>query len=207
MGPVLVVTFKERKRLRCFLNVVHGYQRTEWTSCFHLRSVTDLSCPQDGSSVSPKFCGGAREATNCNAIWRVRVACCINKATLALTHAHAHAPGHPHARLHTHTHTEICNTCCFSAVTMVSRMRVIVTLHVQCVSCNLRYCKTSPGWIVNKCKVWKSFCFMITCCLFICLVVSRFCICCIIYRTLKNVGFFFIELWWGEKKPVWKCGL
>jgi hypothetical protein len=131
-------------------------------------------------------CGGAREATNCNAIWRVRVACCINKATRALTH--------------THTHTEICNTCCFSAVTMVSRMRVIVTLHVHCVSRYLRYCTTSPGRIVNKCKVWKSFCFMITCCLFICLVVSRLFY---LLYNLQNIEkrrifLYWIVLGWGK---------
>ena len=35
--------------------------------------------------------GGAREATDDNTIWRIRVACWISKATRARAHAHIHA--------------------------------------------------------------------------------------------------------------------
>ena len=61
--------------------------------------------------------GRAGEATDGNIIRRMRFARSITKAT------------------HTPTHTlRICNTYCFSTVTMVSRTRLIVTLYVHCLS-------------------------------------------------------------------------
>ena len=49
-------------------------------------------------------------------IWRMRVACRINKPTGEQAQAHAHALASTHA----HTHTEISNTYCFSTGTVVS---------------------------------------------------------------------------------------
>ena len=56
------------------------------------------------------------EATNDRVIWRMRVACCISKATRARTCTGTR----------TRTHTEICNTYCFSTATMVSQTRLNV---------------------------------------------------------------------------------
>jgi hypothetical protein len=39
-------------------------------------------------------CGGAREATNEDTIWSIRVSCWISKATRVHAHAHAHARTH-----------------------------------------------------------------------------------------------------------------
>ena len=76
-------------------------------------------------------CGGARGATNDVTLWRMRVACWINKTTRSHAHADAHALGHPH----TPTHTPICNTYCFSTATVVSWTRLSVTLYVHCLYC------------------------------------------------------------------------
>ena len=82
-------------------------------------------------------CVGDRGATSDVTIWRIRVACWINKAICTYAHAHAHAPEYPHTRTHTQacTHTPICNTYCFSTATMVTRTRLIVTLYVHCLYC------------------------------------------------------------------------
>jgi hypothetical protein len=74
---------------------------------------------------------GAREATDGNKIWRMRVACWISKAAHAHVHAHAHVPRHPPPP----THSELCNNYCFFTATVVSRMRLIVTLYVHCIYC------------------------------------------------------------------------
>ena len=58
---------------------------------------------------------GARGTRNDITIWRIRVACWINKATRAYAHAHALAPGHSLA----HTHSHICNTFCLSKATVI----------------------------------------------------------------------------------------
>ena len=55
-------------------------------------------------------------------VWR-RVASWISKTTRAQAHARARAP------------TEICNTCCFCTVTLVSLTRLNVTLYVHYISC------------------------------------------------------------------------
>ena len=60
-------------------------------------------------------CGGAREATIYNTIWRMRVECWMSKATRA--HASTHAPTRAHA------HRKKCNIYYFSTATMVSRAR------------------------------------------------------------------------------------
>ena len=65
------------------------------------------------------------------AMWRMRAAYWINKATREKAHVHALATTY----IHTHTHTEVCNTYCFSTATMVSWRRLIVTLCVHCLSC------------------------------------------------------------------------
>ena len=64
-------------------------------------------------------------------IW-LRVECWISKATCARP---CTLP-RPRARTHSyiHTHTEICNTYCYSTATMVSWTRLIVALHVHCLS-------------------------------------------------------------------------
>jgi hypothetical protein len=53
--------------------------------------------------------GGAREATDDNTIWRIRVACWISKAT------------------RTYAHTQRNMWYCFSTATVVSRTRLGVT--------------------------------------------------------------------------------
>jgi hypothetical protein len=73
-------------------------------------------------------------------IRHIRVASWISKATSAQAHARALCT-HSHARTsirtptRAHMHTEICNTYCFSTATMVSWMRLGVTLYVHCLSC------------------------------------------------------------------------
>ena len=67
-------------------------------------------------------------------IWRMRIACCIPKATHIQTHTHTHNHSYIHTHTHTHTH-RICNSYCFSTETKVMRARVYFTLHVQCLSC------------------------------------------------------------------------
>ena len=48
-------------------------------------------------------------------------------------HTHTH---HTHTHIHTHKHTiRICNTHCFSTVTMVERTRLDVTIYVQYIAC------------------------------------------------------------------------
>ena len=64
--------------------------------------------------------GGARETTNKETIWRIRVSCWIRKATCMHEPAHADARGHTHACARVHTRRIICNTYCFSTATMIS---------------------------------------------------------------------------------------
>ena len=80
--------------------------------------------------------GGVREATDDNAIWRMRFECWIR------LHAgtHIHTPMCPDTytdactRTHTHTHThEMCNIYWFSMATIISQTRFSVTLYVHCV--------------------------------------------------------------------------
>ena len=68
-------------------------------------------------------------------IWRIRVACWINK--ISRTKAYARAPTSTPTRTHArmHTHTEICNTYCYYMATMVSGTRLIVALYVHCLYC------------------------------------------------------------------------
>ena len=51
-------------------------------------------------------------------IWRMRISCCIPKATNTL---------------------RLCNARCFSTTTVVTRTRLMVTLYVHCLSCFI-YC-------------------------------------------------------------------
>ena len=60
---------------------------------------------------------GAGGATNDVKIWRIILACWINKATCTYAHAQTHAIWR--ARAHTHTHTQICNVYCFSTATII----------------------------------------------------------------------------------------
>jgi hypothetical protein len=52
--------------------------------------------------------------------WRMHIACWIPKAT------------------NTHTH-RLCDTHCFSTVTVVARTRLYVTLHAHCLHCSFWY--------------------------------------------------------------------
>ena len=71
------------------------------------------------------------------------VSCCMSKAIRAQAHAHVRAPtpagthahGCTHPRARANTRTQICNTYCFSTVTMVSWARHSDTLYVHCVPC------------------------------------------------------------------------
>jgi hypothetical protein len=65
------------------------------------------------------------EATNDGTLWRMRVTCWINKATLA--------PLHPHTRA-ARTHTQICNTYCYFTVAKISEPHPSVTTYVHCFS-------------------------------------------------------------------------
>jgi hypothetical protein len=82
--------------------------------------------------------GETRKVTNDLTILRIRVACCISKATRthARTQAHAqsHAPGHTHAR----THTQICNISCFSQQQRLLTL-LSITLCAHCLSCYLYF--------------------------------------------------------------------
>ena len=72
--------------------------------------------------------GGARQATDDNIIWRMRVSCWITKAT------------HRRARACTHTDTlRICNTYCFSTATIATRTRLNITFYVHCLPCYINY--------------------------------------------------------------------
>jgi len=53
------------------------------------------------------------------AIWRMRIACWITKAT----------------QTDRHTHICICHSHCFATTTMFARTRLIVTLFAHCLSC------------------------------------------------------------------------
>jgi hypothetical protein len=55
------------------------------------------------------------------AIWRIRAACWISKATRTHAHAHARAPTHTHIHAGAHTERQIYNTYCFSTVIMFSK--------------------------------------------------------------------------------------
>ena len=71
-------------------------------------------------------------------IWRLRVAYWISKPTRSQAHARARAPKTTHPLTHTHTHTHAHRNMCYlflSTATMVSRTRLIVTIHVHCLSC------------------------------------------------------------------------
>ena len=57
-------------------------------------------------------CGKDREATNGDIIWRMRVVCCISKATRAHAHAHIEVPGHPHTYIYTHEHARTYTRAC-----------------------------------------------------------------------------------------------
>ena len=41
-----------------------------------------------------------------------------------------------HTHTHRHTHTQICNNYSFSTATVVTWTRLIITLHVHCLSCS-----------------------------------------------------------------------
>jgi hypothetical protein len=58
------------------------------------------------------------------AIWRMRIACWLTKATDTHTHTHTHARARG-----------ICYSHCFSTATMFARTRLNVTLFVHCLSC------------------------------------------------------------------------
>ena len=49
---------------------------------------------------------GDRRATNDVTVWRIRVACWINKAISTYAHAQVHASDYPPARTRTHAHTD-----------------------------------------------------------------------------------------------------
>jgi hypothetical protein len=63
-------------------------------------------------------------------IWRMRIACWTPKATKNIL--------------------RICNTCCFSTATMVTRTRLSVTLHY--VACLLTFCEQLPFSAGHICK-------------------------------------------------------
>ena len=107
-------------------------------------------------------CVGVREATKAHT-------CCgwISKATRL--HAHAHAPGHPHTRTHVRTreckhplalalartHIQIRTSSCFFTATVLSRMRLNVTLYAHCLSCFVNTWSLIQGLSVNI--WWRQF--------------------------------------------------
>ena len=66
-----------------------------------------------------KTCGGVRGTTNDVAIWCIRVACWISKATCTLTWAHPHMSRPTHT--HLHIHAQIYNIYCFSTAIMMCK--------------------------------------------------------------------------------------
>ena len=79
-----------------------------------LCSITFFRKPCRLWDIVEKY-GRAREATDCNIVWLLYSACWITKAT--------------------RTYSEICSTCCSSSVRIVSRTRLYIALHENCLSC------------------------------------------------------------------------
>jgi len=65
-------------------------------------------------------------------IWRMRIACYVNKVTMTL---------------------RICNTCCSSTATIVAWTRLNVALGLRCVTC-LRLKATGPNDEDNATQMW-----------------------------------------------------
>jgi hypothetical protein len=90
-------------------------------------------------------CGGAREATNDDTIWRLRVACWISKGTCT------HTP----TRLGTRTHTQICNIYCFSTAAMIrERASLLRYRYTLCVLTSAlvrgEWLKSRPEWFAPR---------------------------------------------------------
>ena len=113
-------------------------------------------------------CDGAREAINGDTMGRIRVVCWISTVTRKHSRVHTNAPGQTHAYTRARTHRQICNTYCFSTATMVSWTRLIVTLHVLCLSCFLW--KGNPKNEVRASQV--KYVWVIHCLWFICAHIS-----------------------------------
>ena len=79
------------------------------------------------------------------ALWR-RVVCWTSKATRAS--ARALTPTHSPTRAY--MHIEICNTYCFLTATLVSWMRLRVTVYVHCLSCKFLQVLSKNGTV----SVW-----------------------------------------------------
>ena len=107
----------------------------------------DLSnnCIQNKNTFSRKSCrlwcivekyGGTRGATNDAAVWRIRVACWVSRATRepACTRPRARSPSHPRAR----THTVGMQCLLFFHGNNNTRTRLSVTSYAHCLSCYSR---------------------------------------------------------------------
>ena len=59
----------------------------------------------------------------------------LDKQGYTIAHACIRPRTRAPTRTHTHTHRKICNTYCFSTTTVVTRMRLNVTLYVDFLCC------------------------------------------------------------------------
>jgi hypothetical protein len=99
------------------------------------------------------------------AIWSMRIAFWISKATNTHTHTHTEYViriAFPLQRLQTHTHTHrICNTYCFSPATTVARTLLNGTFYllVHYMSCylNTTFWWQQPTTLSNLVSVWIQF--------------------------------------------------
>ena len=93
--------------------------------------------------------GGAKGQTTqhgayaCHA-WYVRLHARTRIYTYTCTCIHTQACAR--ARAHTHTHRKMCNIYCFSTEKSDSRTRLMITLHVQCLSCS----KCVLFWLLTR---------------------------------------------------------
>ena len=90
--------------------------------------------------------GGAREVTNDDTVWRIRVACWISKATRARACIRSRLRTAMRTRARTHAQRKICNTYCFCTATKIRERASI-----------LRYSILSVLFVINpatKCHHW-----------------------------------------------------
>ena len=95
-----------------------------------------------------------RGATNGVTVWRIRIACCISKATCTCPRVCVPISTDPHARIH---NRPISNSYCFSTATMIrehaSMLRYTYVALLLCLLNNVvpeTIYHSMPGWLENS---------------------------------------------------------